>query len=594
MTIEELSIRITAEAEGALEMLDAITQRLERLEGLLQLRLSMDADGLSEAAGQLSTLSSAQRDTTRRAQECRNAIQGMISRLDQLGRTRSAVTGLRDLQRQLDRDVRSADDIRDSLKRAGEAMKDGVRSALLAEDGFENMGDSFGDAGASIHVNAQSIYGALGGLISWANQAAGSLNISGSVSVETGGAIGALNQLIETARIAQSILAGLGVAAGGAAAAGGGGGGGGGGGISPEEEAARAAEEARQEALRLDYEQIEHQRHMNEITLEEELALLEEIRRKHQMTAEEIMDWEEKVYDVQQEIRRRDEEELNRLTEGVVDALTAKYEAMRDAELNRLEESRSAWESWRDDSVRAIEDQIAALDRLAQAEEREDQDAEELRRIEKLRQDIAYEQDDYNRAQLEKQLEEAVADREKRLRRQELEDRKAALEEEAELVRQQAEEEMSKLDDQEAAIEAAYEQRLTQAALEAEAEKLILAGNQQEILTLLESFAPGYDQLGRTLGERLLSGFESTVGNVAGWFESLTGQLEAAQDGIARSAVSTAGQGGAQLSGGSRSGQGISIQQTVNFNQPVESPGDLARRMESVNQMLGEWMSQEG
>jgi hypothetical protein len=26
----------------------------------------------------------------------------------------------------------------------------------------------------------------------------------------------------------------------------------------------------------------------------------------------------------------------------------------------------------------------------------------------------------------------------------------------------------------------------------------------------------------------------------------------------------------------------------------VESPGDLARRMESVNQALGEWMSQEG
>lgn len=589
MTVEELSVRITAEAEGALEMLDAVTERLVKLEGLLQLRLSLDAGGLSQTAGQLDTLAASERDITRQAQECRTAVAGMITRLDQLGRTRTAVSSMRDLQRQLERNVRSADDVRDSLRRAGEAMQDGVRSASQAGDGFHDMAGSFGDAGAAIHVNAQSIYGALGGLIAWANQAAGSLNISGSVSVETGGAIGALNQLIETAQIAQSILAGLGVAAGGAGAAAGGGGGGGGG-PSPEEE----AEQARQEALRRDYELIEHQRHMNEITLEEELALLEQIRRKHQMTAEEIMDWEERVYDVQQEIRRRNEEELNRLTEGVVDALTARYEAMRDAELNRLEESRNAWERWRDDSVRAIEDQIAALDRLAETEEREDQDAEELRRIEKLRQDIAYEQDDYNRAQLEKQLEQAMGDREKRLRRQELEDRKAALEEEAELIRRQAEDELNKLDAQEAAVEAAYEQRLEQAALEAEAEKLILAGNQQEILSLLEGFAPGYDQLGRTLGERLLSGFESTVGNVVGWFESLTGQLEAAQEGAARSAAGASGAGAVRLSGGSRSGAEVTIRQTVNFHQPVESPGDLARRMESVNQALGEWMSQEG
>ena len=38
----------------------------------------------------------------------------------------------------------------------------------------------------------------------------------------------------------------------------------------------------------------------------------------------------------------------------------------------------------------------------------------------------------------------------------------------------------------------------------------------------------------------------------------------------------------------------VNIVQNVSFNQPVESPGDVARRMESVNQALGEWMSQEG
>jgi hypothetical protein len=60
------------------------------------------------------------------------------------------------------------------------------------------------------------------------------------------------------------------------------------------------------------------------------------------------------------------------------------------------------------------------------------------------------------------------------------------------------------------------------------------------------------------------------------------------------SAAGASGAGVVRLSGGSRSGAEVTIRQTVNFHQPVESPGDLARRMESVNQALGEWMSQEG
>ena len=47
--------------------------------------------------------------------------------------------------------------------------------------------------------------------------------------------------------------------------------------------------------------------------------------------------------------------------------------------------SKEAWKEWRDDSVKAIKDQIAALDDLAKTEDREKQDQEELRKIAKLR-----------------------------------------------------------------------------------------------------------------------------------------------------------------------------------------------------------------
>ena len=129
------------------------------------------------------------------------------------------------------------------------------------------------------------------------------------------------------------------------------------------------------------------------------------------MTAEEIMAWEEKVYDLKKEIRERDADSIDQLADGVVSALEKRYEAMRDAEIERLDKSREAWEQWRDDSVAAIEDQIAALDQLADTEDEEKKSAEELRKIEKLRREVEYEQDAYNRQKLQQQLDEAVASR---------------------------------------------------------------------------------------------------------------------------------------------------------------------------------------
>ena len=50
------------------------------------------------------------------------------------------------------------------------------------------------------------------------------------------------------------------------------------------------------------------------------------------------------------------------------------------------------------------------------------------------------------------------------------------------------------------------------AALQAEAEKLILTQSQDELLSLISSYAPEYDALGQTLGEKLLDGFKRKGG----------------------------------------------------------------------------------
>lgn len=502
------------------------------------------------------------------------------------------------------------DDARKSGKNVGEAF-DGVKraAAKLGKELNAGTGDvkamdkAVAKADKSVDALAQAaradgnaIVATLQGMLVQAEQTEAALNIQATQHVDVSQPLSAIQAVIRIIRVLLSLMGAAGIAGKG----GGGGGGGGGKKDTPvtddydAEEEARKAEEARKEGIRLAYEAIEHKRHMNEITLEEELAMLEKIRVAHQLNAEEIMEWEEKIYDLKQELRERDAESIDTLADGVVEALEKRYEAMRDAEIDRLDQSRKAWEQWRDDSVQAIEDQIDALDKLSDAEDNEAKDAEELRKIEKLRRETAYEQDEYNRAKLQQQLDNAIADREDRLRKLALKEQKEALREEIDRIENRTDEQLSALDKEQEAIEAAYAERLKTASIQAEAEKLLMSQNQDEIVNLLYEYVPEYDALGKTMGEKLLEGFQSKVGNIVDWFKSFNAELVGMQNQLAsatNAAAESFYQGYASRLNGSGGGSaGVTVNQSVTFNEPVESPSQVARRMEDVNDALGELM----
>lgn len=618
MTIDELTVKITVAAEEAEAALDALLEKVRAFQEKTGLALQLDAgswdsqlaetgEGFQQAGEQAEALADKLRQSTETAlahkgafeelggeaqkiregfQQNEKSVQGLVRQLAELGRQREALNQLKNLSAQLKNCEKGGEGYRKTLTQIQPVLKKAGISTENLGKGMEGLDDAVTSAEKSMGSAANGIAGKLEGVIRWAEQTKQSLTISGSVNVDTSPSIQALNGLIAVAQTALALLNALGLG-GGTGKSGGGGGGG-----SKAEDAEKKAEEARKKALQADYDRIEHRRHLNEISLEEELAGLEEIRRKHQMTAEEIMAWEEKVYDLKKEIRERDADSIDQLADGVVSALEKRYEAMRDAEIERLDKSREAWEQWRDDSVAAIEDQIAALDQLADTEDEEKKSAEELRKIEKLRREVEYEQDAYNRQKLQQQLDEAVASREERLRKLELKQQKEALQEEIEKIRNQASEKIKELDGEQDAIEKAYEERLKAASLQAEAEKLLMTKSQDEIMDLLYEYVPEYDALGKSMGEKLLEGFQSKVGSITDWFrgfndqlarmqEELAGSLNAATDRFYESRRDTAGQSGA--------GGAPVVQQTVNFYEPVESPSQVARRMEDVNDQLG-WM----
>ena len=602
---------LTALGETAQTALPAVGEGL----GALLERFQAAAEGaesLSESllrpAEALAPLEQAQAGATAGAAEYADAASDMAQSLRGLESQARSLSGI---QRHIDayKDAKRAyDDARKSGQNVEKAF-DGLSGAAKklgvnvdkGSGSLEDMDDAAAAAdkrvdalGEGVQREGAGIVSTLQGMLSQALRTEQALMIQAAMGVDVSQPLSAIQAVIALINTLLALMGQAGISAGGGGSRGGGGGGGRSSREDDEAEAARrAAEEAerrRREALEADYRLIEHRRHMNEITFEEELAQLEALRGKHQMNAEEIMDWEEKVYDLQQEIRERDAESLDQLSDSVIDALENRYQAMLDGEIDRLEQSREAWQTWRDDSVRAVEDQIAALDQLATAQDREKQDAEELRKIEKLRQQIAYEQDDYNRAKLQQQLDQALESREERLARLELEDQKEALRAQIEQIEQAAESGLAALDREQEAVEAAYADRMEEAALRAEAEKLILSQSQDELLSLLEQYAPDYDALGQTLGEKLLDGFARGAGDVAAWFEDFSARLAGAQAQMAALAQSAAdtfydGRRTAQAAQ-SPATPAVTVNQTVEFNQPVETPAQVARRMEEVNEAL--------
>lgn len=592
-------------AETALpQASEGLTALMETLQGAAE-----GAQGLSEAllgpAEALAPLSEAQAGAAAGAGEYADAAADMAAQLRGLESQARSLTGIqkhidayRDAKRAYDDARRSGQNVEKAFDdMSGAAKKLGV-NVDKGSGSLEDMDDAAAAAdkrvdalGAGVRSEGAGIVSTLQGMLSQALRTEQALMIQAAMGVDVSQPLSAIQAVIALINTLLSLMGQAGISASGGGGSRGGGGGGGGSRVDDEAEAARrAAEEAerrRKEAIEADYRAIGHRRHMNEITFEEELAQLEALRQKHQLNAEEIMDWEEKVYDLQQEIRERDAESLDQLSDSVIDALENRYQAMLDVELDRLEQSREAWQTWRDDSVRAVEDQIAALDRLATAQDREKQDAEELRKIEKLRQQIAYEQDDYNRAKLQQQLDQALESREERLARLALEDQKEALRAQIEEIEQAADSQLSALDREQEAVEAAYEERMREAALRAEAEKLILGQSQDELLSLLEQYAPDYDALGQTLGEKLLDGFARGAGDVAAWFEDFHARLAQAQAGMAALAQSAADTFYQEREAAqTQAAAPVTVNQTVEFNQPVETPSQVARRMEEVNEAL--------
>jgi hypothetical protein len=284
------------------------------------------------------------------------------------------------------------------------------------------------------------------------------------------------------------------------------------------------------------------------------------------------------------------DESISRI-KSVYDARKEGLDKQKDAAIDALDDEKDRLDKWKDESIKAIEsvrdaklralqDKIDALDEQETAEERASAYDDEQSQIDQLKLLIEYESDEGNLKTLQSELDKVLQERETRLHAEAIADKKEALQDEMEAVKEAADVEKETvedryehqseileqriedkerfyetqadlmelaeeselesinslyessketLDQQQLDQDAFYAKKLDDAAINAEAEKLIIDQNQVEILELLKGYGDGYQEVGKTLGERLVDGFSPQVDKIASMINSIQSKLNAAQ-----------------------------------------------------------------
>lgn len=355
-------------------------------------------------------------------------------------------------------------------------------------------------------------------------------------------------------------------------------------------------EAANTKALQAAYKGIENKKTLGKMTSQQELKQLEQIRQKYKMTADERMELEIKIYNLKKSLKDEEISSINTLADAVTEALKEKYEEQRKLEEDRINESIENWQNWEDKTVEAIQGEIDALDELADKQESENKRQEYENKRQQTELQLAYEKDDYNRQQLQKELNRLDKEEAERLAEEQRQAQKKVLEGRIEAVKGQAQATQERLKNQLSEVGEKYDKLTDSFSLKAQAQKFIANSTQQQIVNLIKSYASDYEIAGNTIGDALYNGMKVKMDNISAYVDGIFGKIEAYQRQIANTANASAdkfwaSQNSAQAVPKQTPSKSVTVQQTVNFNQPVESPVETRRQLDKTNQALAQQIS---
>lgn len=273
-----------------------------------------------------------------------------------------------------------------------------------------------------------------------------------------------------------------------------------------------------------------------------------------------------KVVDATKDLAKSIEDNLTinkskyeKLLDGIVTALKKSLEKEKSARLESIEsqlkdeekasEKRlkileeeydnkiSLFDAETNEQIKAVQDKIDAIDAEEAARERAAEEAEHNATLQALMEKLLSAESAEDKAEIQKSIDEEIAEWNEKKRKEEIEAQKEALQEQIDAIKEASEkkkEELEKSYDDEVESEKErlesiksgneeeksyweeyYADRLSDENINAEARKLVIEGNQNEILDLLETYNPKWQDAGQSLADSLINGLNSEKQNMA-------------------------------------------------------------------------------
>lgn len=188
---------------------------------------------------------------------------------------------------------------------------------------------------------------------------------------------------------------------------------------------------------------------------------------------------------------------------------------------------------WKEDSLNALETVYTAkkseIEREKTLLERSNSDQDAQDKIDEDNRILSMNYSAKKKAEAEKDKNDTIKEMNRRHQSEQLDDQADALEKQYNSDKDNIEAIAKNNEDyynsQINSIKAFYEGKEKEANLDAEAQKLIVSNNQNEIVNLLKSYGQNYELAGASLGEQLTNGFKSTF-SVEEIFESASLQMQ--------------------------------------------------------------------
>ncbi|HBJ2602279.1 TPA: phage tail tape measure protein [Clostridium botulinum] len=251
-----------------------------------------------------------------------------------------------------------------------------------------------------------------------------------------------------------------------------------------------------------------------------------------------VDDAKQKIIDAQKEADKKVSDSINNMVDRIKSALKQRYEDELKAQEDHINNELKNLDIWKDESIKRIESfydaKIEAIDKQLVEEDKADKNAEELKKINQLETALEYEHNEFNKIEIQKELNNLLKEREKRIHKEQLEEQKEHLQKEKENelknINSIYESNRQSLEKQLEDYRSFCSKKTNDAALQAEAERIIMDNNQKEIIELLHSYEEAYQQAGQSFGEKLVEGFKPKIEELKDMIASIQESFEVARN----------------------------------------------------------------